>query len=124
MRAVTYILLLFSFCLHSQNMNIECGQDNTVREQNTPIQIDTLFFNGCQRGFLIQDNAILFLKEVIGIGEIRRGGKAGAPMSGGIDRFEGDANPMIVLIGCPSDFDTLEIGPYIDVTTITDFCNE
>lgn len=122
MKKIVFLIFLSSALLNSQNKYVTCDAYNTVTSEMN-ICVDTLFFN-CQRSFLIQDNAIMRIKNVVGIGEIKRGGKAGAPTINGIDRFEGDASPTIILDGCSFKFNNLEIHENISITYINNYCNE
>jgi hypothetical protein len=123
----TFIILLFCTSTYAQVLNIDCDSTNVITALNTPdssniVVVDELMFS-CAKILLIQDNAVLYVFSLQGTGKIIRGGKGGAPTVNGIDRFEGDANPMIVLIGCEGEFNNLEIGENIDIVKITDWCN-
>lgn len=122
---VKLIFFIFPILVFSQQnierLNIDCGVYNTI-EKGNHIVIDTLSFN-TKSLFLIQDNATLKIKKVIGTGQILRGGIGGAPTVNGIDRYPEDASPTVTLIGCPEDFNSLEIGENIDVVFVFDNCN-
>lgn len=117
------ICLLFASLIKAQEVYIvACGNANTIYS-NERVEISKLQFT-CARTLLVQDNSIVRLYDVEGYGEIKRGGKAGAPINAeGIDRFEGDAEPLVILIGCASNFETLTIDPLIEVTTDFFDCN-
>ena len=113
MKNIIYILLIFTLSLNAQNLTMSCEVNNTI-EHDVIIKVDTLRFD-VSKTLLIQDSAILYINVVKGTGRIKRGGRAGAPTVNGIDRFKGDINPKIILMGCPEDFTNLEIEANINI---------
>ena len=112
------ICILLSFGLNAQNLTMSCEVNNTILHE-VIIKVDTLKFD-VNKPLLIQDNAILYINVVEGFGYIQRGGIGGAPTVNGIDRFKGDKNPIIKLMGCPGDFTNLKIRENIDIKY---YCN-
>ena len=114
-RLFTILIFLFANSLVCQNLVVTCqGQD--IIETRTHHLYETVSFEDCGATLLMRDSSTIKIYRVEGSGFISRGGLATAPTINGIDRFQGDENPMIVFIGCVGDFDSITIGENIDVT--------
>lgn len=116
MDSIKYLLLLFYLSATPQeNYNVECGGDNVLR-RNEVTQIDTLKF-GCAKTILLQDNSITYIKNVQGLGTLKRGDAGGGVYNEtlGIDRRPGDANPTVVFWRCQANYN-IEILDNIHVT--------
>lgn len=116
MKKLIYILLLFlSLTAQPQNFIVDCGLTNRI-ERNTVIEIDTLDFR-CAKYLLVQDNAVLYIKTVIGNGIIQRSDAGGGihVEALNIDRRPGDANPTIVFWKRPEDYE-VTLSTNLDVT--------
>ena len=118
----TILLFLYTGFLSSPTLVADC-ETNRIIQRGEIICVDTLSFT-CSRMLPMFDNSIITIYNVVGVGEIIRADSGGGVRidSLGIDRRLGDANPMVILIGCESDFTGLEIGNNIDITEIFDNC--
>lgn len=105
----------FSQVIEIETYNVECGADNVFR-RNERRMIETLSF-GCAKTILLQDNSITYIKNVEGLGTLKRGDAGGGVRidSLGIDRRPGDAPPLVVFWKCLEDYD-IEILANIEVT--------
>ncbi|MGG5486248.1 hypothetical protein [Gaetbulibacter sp. PBL-D1] len=61
----------FSQVIEIDTYNVECGADNIFR-RNERRMIETLSF-GCAKTILLQDNSITYIKNVQGLGTLKRG---------------------------------------------------
>jgi len=113
------ILFLVTVTSYSQTLFVECEQSNTIYKDEIKC-LDLLSFS-CASILLVEDNSVLYIHDVDGIGYIFRSGLAGVKYnSDGLDRLQGDANPTIILIGDIRKFENLTINENIDTVWITE----
>lgn len=112
---IALALLLCAFAVNAQDVFVvECGERNTINRDSVKV-FSKLKFT-CARILLVQDGSKVVIYNVEGVGSILRGGCAGAPTNAeGLDRFNGDSPPIVVLVGCASDFENLTIGENINL---------
>ena len=124
MKKVGLLILLFSCLIESQNIVADC-ETKRVIQRNEIVVADTLKFGCVNRLLPMQDNSKITIRYVLGIGEIIRFDAGGGEWNEelGIDRRPGDANPTVVLGGCPDNFINLEIGEFIDVSYVIEECD-
>jgi hypothetical protein len=112
----TIIIFLITITSYGQSLTVECGQNNTISRDVVRV-IDTLTFT-CARTLLVEDNSVIYIYNVNGIGNIVRSGVAGVKYNAeGLDRIEGDCNPTVILM---SNFSNLTINENIDVVYFND----
>tara|TARA_R110001632_G_scaffold62679_1_gene150428 strand:- start:588 stop:983 length:396 start_codon:yes stop_codon:yes gene_type:complete len=121
-----FVVLALTQFVFAQEIMVNCETDNVIEALPTPNAdnikiVDKIIFD-CGNTLMLQDNIVLYIWKVEGFGRIIRGGKGGAPTINGVDRFEGDANPMIVLIGCEGAYNDLQVFENIDVVYVTNNC--
>ena len=90
MKHLTYILFFLTLSVNAQNLVVECGADNKLYKEQTK-DIDTLFFT-CARIYLVQPQSTLYVKVIVGEGQILKGGIA--------NEQPNEPKPQVVLRGC------------------------
>lgn len=119
-----YLLILFTCFTFGQNIEADCSIDFKIRRGEIKTA-DTLKFETSYL-LLMQDNSVMYVWNLQGYGQIYRADAGGGKRidSLGIDRRNGDENPLLILIGCLEDYSNLDVGSNIDVVHITDFCDD
>ena len=111
------ILFLITISTYSQTLYVECEQANTIYKDEVRC-LDLISF-GCASILLVEDNSVLYIHNIEGVGSIIRSGLAGVRYNeNGLDRLDGDANPTVVLIGDYRKFENLTINENIDIIEI------